>query len=59
VPPPPGRHRTPFYADELLSSEEQEKLAKLYEEVEREVVGLGVHEQLMARLATLESVIPA
>jgi hemerythrin-like domain-containing protein len=46
-------------ADELLSLEEQGKLAKLYEQVEREVVGPGVHEQLMARLATLEAAIPA
>ena len=45
-------------ADGLFSAEEHEVLARAYEDVERRVVGPGVHERLLATLARLEADVP-
>lgn len=46
-------------ADQVLSSQEQESLSHLFEEVEHHIVGPGIHEKLMASLEGLEEAIPA
>ncbi len=46
-------------ADDVLSLEDHAVLARRYEEVERDVVGVGVHERLLATLDKLEAAIPA
>ena len=46
-------------ADEVLSLEEHDALARRYQEVEREVVGPGGHEPLLAALERIEAAIPA
>lgn len=45
-------------ADALFGAEEQAALARAYDDVEREVVGPGVHERLLADLGRLEAAIP-
>jgi hemerythrin-like domain-containing protein len=46
-------------ADGLFTPEEHAALGRAYEDVEREVVGPGVHDQLVATLARLEAAMPA
>jgi hemerythrin-like domain-containing protein len=46
-------------ADELFSVDEQEALARVYEEVELQVVGPGVHERLLTTLARLDHEVSA
>ena len=47
-------------ADGLFTAEEHAALARTYADVEREVVGPGVHDELVATLARLEAaVLPA
>ncbi|HEV8310296.1 MAG TPA: hemerythrin domain-containing protein [Methylomirabilota bacterium] len=46
-------------ADDVLTADEHADLAKRYEEVERRVVGPGVHEKLLAALDRLEDAIPS
>ena len=45
-------------ADALFGAEEQAALAQAYDDVEREVVGPGIHERLLGDLARLEAAIP-
>ena len=45
-------------ADDVLSLEDHAELAKRYEEVERDVIGPGVHERLLTTLDRLEVAIP-
>jgi hemerythrin-like domain-containing protein len=46
-------------ADGLFTAEEHAALGRAYEDVERRVVGPGIHERLLATLAGLEAAIPA
>jgi hemerythrin-like domain-containing protein len=45
-------------ADALFTPDEQAALARAYEDVERRVVGAGVHEELLVTLARLDAAVP-
>jgi hemerythrin-like domain-containing protein len=45
-------------ADGLFTPEEHAALTRAYEDVERQVVGPGVHDRLLATLARLEAAVP-
>ena len=45
-------------AEEVLSLDEHDLLARRYEEVERETMGVGAHDALLGTLARLETTLP-